>query len=114
MVWYSNSISVVVVARVVVVVEVDLAVVVDLLEVVVVVVEVVVEALEVVDVDTETEVLPFNASLSIIVELNSGGDEGDVCDLNVCLLVCKTKSKKYDQRLKKRKRLPRGKNPAHW
>ena len=90
MVWYSNSISVVVVVRVVVV-EVDLVVVVDLLEVVVVmVVEVVVEALEVVDVDTKTEVLPFNVPLSIIVELNSGGDEGDVCDLNVWLLVCKT------------------------
>ena len=92
MVWYSNSISVVVVvARVVVVVEVDLVVVAEV--VVVVVVEVVVEALAVVDVDTKTEVLPFNVPLSIIVELNSGGDEGDVCDLNVCLLVCKTKSK---------------------
>ena len=71
----------------VVVVEVDLVVVVDLLEVVVVVVEVVVEALAVVDVDTtKTEVLPFNVPLSIIVELNSGGDEGDACDLNVSLL----------------------------
>ena len=72
----------------VVVVEVDLVVVVDLLEVVVVVVvEVVAEALAVVDVDTtKTEVLPFNVPLSIIVELNSGGDEGDACDLNVSLL----------------------------
>ena len=66
-----------------VVVEVDLVVVVDLLEVVVVVVvvEVVVEALTV---DTKTEVLPFMVPVSVIVELNSGGVEGDVCDTKAC------------------------------
>ena len=69
----------------VVVVEVDLVVVAEVV-VVVMVVEVVVEALAVVDVDTKFEVLPFNVPLSIIVELNSGGDEGDACDLNVSLL----------------------------
>ena len=90
----------------VVVVEVDLVVVVDLLVVVVVVVvvvvEVVVEALAVVDVDTKSEVLPFNVPLSIIVELNSGGDEGDAWDLNVSLLQFSQKNMTND--LKKRKR----------
>ena len=53
----------------------------------VLVVEVVVGPLAVVDkVDTKTVVLPFMVPVSVIVELNSGGFEDDVCDLKECSL----------------------------